>query len=89
MRTWTLEEDDEEQTDTWTTLKGGISTWLQSKRNSHGDRNERQSSMSVSKGVDRKHSATDRKLSQSERKLSTDRKSSGNDRKFSTNFNEV
>lgn len=35
-KTWIMEDDeDEQQTDTWTALKGGLTSWLQSRRSSN------------------------------------------------------
>lgn len=38
-KAWIMEdEEDEQQTDTWTAFKGGLTSWLQSRRSSNEQR---------------------------------------------------
>lgn len=49
MRAWTLDEDDEEQMDTWTVLKGGVANWLQGRKRSGAGVERNSSNVSANK----------------------------------------
>lgn len=38
-KSWILEEEDDEQTDTWTAFKGGLASWLSNRRSSNDRKN--------------------------------------------------